>query len=104
MAFVGYPDISFYHPNFSGKHMHLSQSTRALIKSDLQLWKTSGLTGPPQFSDATIAAVDSETNKKGTKVQALLNATPIDWSQIISELLPILVQLIPILISLFSAA
>jgi hypothetical protein len=84
--------------------MLLSQSTKSLIKSDLQLWKTAGLQGPPQFSEATIAAVDSQTNNKGTRVQALLNATPIDWSQIITELLPILVQLIPILISLFSGA
>jgi hypothetical protein len=75
-----------------------------LIESDLRTWKASGMKGRPQFSSATIQAVDTEAHGKGTKVQALLNATTIDWAQIFAELLPFVEQLIPILISLFSGA
>lgn len=79
----------------------LLPATLRLVEMDLRNWKAAGSVGPPVFGPVTISAVDADTNGKGTRVVALLNATPINWQQIITELLPILIQLIPILIALF---
>ena len=79
----------------------LIPATVALIRNDLLIWKSGGFKGFPQFSLATIAAVDLDTNGKGTVIEQAATATPIDWQALLTALLPLLVQLIPLLIEIF---
>lgn len=79
----------------------LKHATIQMIHADLQAWKAAGSHGFPHFRPATITEVDSDTGGKGTKAVGLATATPINWQQLISTLLPILIQLIPILIQIF---
>jgi len=74
--------------------------TIKLIEADLEDWKVSGSIGFPAISPVTIAAVDADTHGRGTRIVNILNATPINWSQLLAVLLPLLVQLMPLLIKL----
>jgi hypothetical protein len=94
----------------------LSYQAKQLIKRDLIDWYNADgvhhysmqggvmavIATMPQFAPDTIELVDSQTNGRLTNAINLANATTIDWAQLLATLLPILMQILPMIIALFT--
>lgn len=96
--------------------MLLSREAKQLLKNDLTAWRDGeGVQSyhvdgsvialvlvAPKFSPDTVTLIDSQTHGRFSKAISLASATTIDWAQIFATLWPILLQIIPIIISLFT--